>query len=610
MAKRRTMKREGDIQNIEYREVCKTLRKKIREDCRKYNTAVITDKIRNNKSVKKGRREVSEGTNRISCVLSKAGQPITNQNDILKRIEEFYTDLYASADRDPIRVDQAGVTSELLDITSSEVRHALGNMSNDKAVGADGISVEAMKAGGAFLHGQLAKLFTNCLRQNITPDNWKSSKMVLIHKKGDNRNLKNYRPISLLSNVYKLYTKVLTNRLQHQLDDNQPPEQAGFRSGFSTMDHIHAINQLREKCAEYQRPLCIALVDFEKAFDSVETRAVLTSLGKQGIQKEYINSLAEIYAKGYATTTLHKESDPIPIRKGVRQGDTISPKLFTACLEDIFRDLDWELKGIPINGKRLNNLRFADDVALIAESMEDIEICLNELTNASKARGLRINMEKTKLLRNPYARHGNVKIGNTTIEEVGSYVYLGQTISLQNRDMSSEVSRRIQAGWRAFREHADILKGKIPMSLKRKLYHQCVLPAMTYGSESWTMTKAMEHKLHAAQRNMERSMLGITWADRMTNEWIRLQTKVKDILDLVKERKWKWAGHVSRMSDNRWTILLTDWRPRDGHRKRGRPSKRWRDELDHYWRTVAWKRYAQDRGTWKQHTEAFIQQVD
>ena len=64
------------------------------------------------------------------------------------------------------------------------------------------------------------------------------------------------------------------------------------------MDQIHAINQLREKCAEYQRPLYIALVDFEKAFDSIETRAVLTSLERQGIGKAYINTLAEIYRNG------------------------------------------------------------------------------------------------------------------------------------------------------------------------------------------------------------------------------------------------------------------------------------------------------------------------
>ena len=516
--------------------------------------------------------------------------------------------MYASSHPEPIEFEDA--SDEVPSITPSEVRYALGKMSNDKAVGADGISIEAMKAGGAVLHKELAKLFTRCLGNSKTPDCLKSSRMVLIHKKGDNRNLKNYRPISILSNVYKLYTKVLANRLQRQLDDQQPTEQAGFQSGFSTMDHIHTINQLREKCAEYQKPLCIALVDFEKAFDSVETRAVLASLEKQGIEKRYINGLAEIYRQGYATTNLHKESNPIPIRKGVRQGDTISPKLFTASLEDIFRDLDWEQKGISINGTRLNNLRFADDVALIAENLKDVEACLNDLSVASSARGLRINMEKTKILRNPHATQAIVRIGGNVIEEVDSYVYLGQRISLQSKGMNSEVNRRIHAGWRAFNENTDILKSNVPMSLKRKLYHQCVMPAMTYASETWTMTKAMEQKLQAAQHSMERSMLGITWVDKKTNEWIREHSKVTDILKVAKERKWTWAGHISRAKDNRWTTQVTDWHPRDGKRSRGRPSKRWRDDLDKYWTSVAWKGHAQNRAEWKQHAEAFIQQVD
>ena len=71
--------------------------------------------------------------------------------------------------------------------------------------------------------------------------------------------------------MYKLFTNIITTRLEKKLDENQPREQAGFRSKYSTTDHIHAINQqlLKEKCREYNIPLCVAFVDYEKAFDSV-----------------------------------------------------------------------------------------------------------------------------------------------------------------------------------------------------------------------------------------------------------------------------------------------------------------------------------------------------
>ena len=81
---------------------------------------------------------------------------------------------------------------------------------------------------------------------------------------------------NLISNMHKLFTKTITTRLEKKLDENQHREQAEFRSKYSTTDHIHAINQLKEKCREYNKPLCVALVDYEKAFDSVQTQAILT----------------------------------------------------------------------------------------------------------------------------------------------------------------------------------------------------------------------------------------------------------------------------------------------------------------------------------------------
>ncbi len=72
--------------------------------------------------------------------------------------------------------------------------------------------------------------------------------------------------------------KIIITMLEKNLDENQPREQAGFRSKYSTTDHIHAINQLKEKCCEYNIPLCVAFVDYEKAFDSLQTQAILTSL--------------------------------------------------------------------------------------------------------------------------------------------------------------------------------------------------------------------------------------------------------------------------------------------------------------------------------------------
>ncbi|KAE9418638.1 hypothetical protein Angca_008832, partial [Angiostrongylus cantonensis] len=98
------------------------------------------------------------------------------------------------------------------------------------------------------------------------PTQWKASKTTLF-KKGDLHDIGNYRPICLLSVVYKLFTRVFLKRIDRTLDEGQPCEQAGFRKGFSTMDHIHTLTRLIEVSREYKRPLCLTFIDLEKAFD-------------------------------------------------------------------------------------------------------------------------------------------------------------------------------------------------------------------------------------------------------------------------------------------------------------------------------------------------------
>ena len=107
---------------------------------------------------------------------------------------------------------------------------------------------------------------------------------------------------------------------------------------------------------------------------------------------------------------------------------------------------------------------------------------------------------------------------------------------------------------------------------------------------------------------MERRMLNITIRDKIRNTEIRKQTQVKDIMVKIKEAKWRWAGHLMRRDDNRWTRRVTEWQPRNGKRTRGRQKRRWRDDLTTYMGPT-WTRLAQeDRQIWQNHEEGYIQE--
>ena len=101
--------------------------------------------------------------------------------------------------------------------------------------------------------------------------------------------------------------------------------------------------------------------------------------------------------------------------------------------------------------------------------------------------------------------------------------------------------------------------------------------------------------------------MGISLRDRKRATWIREQTKVDDILSTIKKKKWTWAGHVMRRDDNRWTVRLTEWIPRDGKRNKGRQRSRWADELRKF-AGLGWHRLTGDRREWKRKCEAFVLQ--
>ncbi|CAF4921274.1 unnamed protein product [Pieris macdunnoughi] len=100
---------------------------------------------------------------------------------------------------------------------------------------------------------KLTELFNTILKTEYIPSQWTKNIITLLHKKGDRNTIENYRPISLMSNMYKVFSKMILRRITKVMDEQQPMEQAGFRSGFSTVDHIHVIKQLIQKCKRIRK---------------------------------------------------------------------------------------------------------------------------------------------------------------------------------------------------------------------------------------------------------------------------------------------------------------------------------------------------------------------
>ena len=205
--------------------------------------------------------------------------------------------------------------------------------------------------------------------------------------------------IVLISHDSKVMLKILQARLQQYVNWELPNVQAGFRKGRETRDQIANICWIIEKAREFQKNIYFCFIDYAKAFDCVDHNKLWKTLKEMGIPDHLTCLLNNLYAGQEATvTTRHGKTDWFQIGKGVRQGCILSPCLFNLHAECITWDagLDEAQVWVKIAGRNINNLRYADDTTLMAES-EELKSLLMKVKEESEKVGLKLNIQNTKI---------------------------------------------------------------------------------------------------------------------------------------------------------------------------------------------------------------------
>lgn len=533
--------------------ISKEISKAIRNHRKTSRLNKIREQINKTGGIKRALKQLREHSTWIPEIIKKDKnnkiQTTTKRQHILRTATDFYQNLYTDSKNEhtasPISKEDTN-QEPIPCIMQSEVRKAIQTQKTGKTPGDDKINNELLKTTLEQIIQPFTHICNEILDTEKIPSQWTSSTIILLHKKGDKNNINNYRPISLMANLYKVFIKKILERLTKNLDSNQPKEQAGFRSDFSTIDHIHTVKQIIEKCNEYDRPYYLSFVDYNKAFDSLKHNYIWDALENKGVESKYIRIIKQIYVNSTAKIQLDSIGNSFKIQKGVRQGDPLSPKIFNAVLENIFRQINWDDLGININGEKLHHLRFADDLILFAEDPVTLQTMLQQLASESKKAGLSMNTSKTKVMTNK--TKVKIEVGEGEIEYVDEYVYLGQVIAVKDLSII-EVDRRINNTWQRYWSLKVIFKNKsIPISEKRKVYNICILPCLTYGCQTWPLTQKIEHKLGVCQRGMERSMMGLRLKDKWRATKIRKITKVTDVRVKTRTLKFKWTEHYDEIT--------------------------------------------------------------
>ena len=277
------------------------------------------------------------------------------------------------------------------------------------------------------------------LENSAVASDWKRSVFIPIPKKGNAKECSNYCTIALISHAGKVMLKILQARLQEYVNCELPDVQVGFRKGRGTRDPIANIHWIMEKAREFQKNLYFCFIDYAKASDCVDHIKLWEILQEMGIPDHLTCLLRNLYAGQEATVrTGHGKTDWFQIGKRVHQGCKLSPCLFNLYAEYIRRNfgLDEAQAGIKIAGRNINNLRYADDTTLMAESEEELNSLLTKVKEGSEKVGLKHIIQKTKIMASgPIISR---EIDGETVETVSDFIFLVSKITADD-DCSHEI---------------------------------------------------------------------------------------------------------------------------------------------------------------------------
>ena len=216
--------------------------------------------------------------------------------------------------------------------------------------------------------------------------------------------------------------------LSSELDDAQ----SDFRQGKGTREGLLNLRLICERHLEVHKYVYICFLDYEKAFDRVRHEPLMQCLREIGVDGKYIKITRKLYWDQTASVRIMNElSEDIRIQRGVRQGCVASPTLVNLYTENMFRHII-NMKGVNVGGKHYNNLRYADDTALLAGNEKELTERTSKINEVGKQFVMKINIKKTKAMvvsKKPNSPKINIAIDGTHVEQVTSYMYIGSLIS-------------------------------------------------------------------------------------------------------------------------------------------------------------------------------------
>ena len=482
-------------------------------------------------------------------------------------------------------------------ITLEMITKAISKMASGKAARPSGIVAEMLKPVGEAGAVEMRDLIEDIISEGCIPTDWQESFIVNLYKgKGGALNTGNYRGLKLIEQVMKVLEHVVEGLIRQRVEIDEM--QCGFMSGCGTTDAIFIVRQLQEKHLAANKPLYMAFVDLEKAFDRVPRDVIWWAMRKLRID-EWLVCLVQSMFKDVRSRVRvgYGYSEESGVGVGVHQGSVLSPLLFIIVLEALSREFR---TGCPWK------LLCADDLMISAKSMEELLVKVQTWKTEMEKKGLHVNMGKTKIMESginldvlkksgkypcgvcqsgvdssnaifcggckrwvhkkcsgikgplrpdPEFRCAwclgtaraiderevsEVDVGNEKLEVVPEFYNLGDMLSAGGGCELAAITR-CKCAWGKFCQLFPLLTNRhLPLLTRGKMYSSCVRSVMRHAAETWAMKVDTLNRLRRNDHAMIRWICNVRTKDEVSSDSLLTKLGIQD-LDVVL-RTVGWDG--------------------------------------------------------------------
>ena len=376
------------------------------------------------------------------------------------------------------------------DVMRWEVRRAIKRLRNGKSVGVDGVVAEVLKNGGEWMEESVWRLCVAVFREEEVPVEWLRAIKVPVKKKGVGDCFDQYRGVTLLSVVGKVFAMVVEARLRSFCESRGllTDCQFGFRQGRSCRDPLLVVTEVMEQRGEGER-VFLGFLDIAKAYPSVWRKGMWLRLWEVGVRGRMWRVVQSLYAKCEVAVRVGGEAeDWYEEFVGLREGCVLSPLLFAIYINDLPEELGrGKCGGIRMGEKVVRCLMFADDVVMMASSAAELQRCFDAVARFSVRWRFKFNfgVDKTAVMVCGGVREGERwELGGREVEVVKDYRYLGVRLmarggwALRRKEL---LAKSRGAFWRAW--GLGMAGGYLSPKAARGVWDTLVSPVMEYGAE-------------------------------------------------------------------------------------------------------------------------------